>query len=187
MSNGGSRYQLPFLPPEERVDTGSFDNIDANIMGIIFAYLDVRDCITCVTSVCKAWRNFKTLPGLFVDLSDDSVATILKQGHFERKTLKAARVKSLLDWVPNPANVMGLRISTSDSCNPNECKVIIKALAVVKRRAGVDMDLTTLALNGPKIYESVVREAMKNGIGPSLVSLTIADVKDTTGSKMANG
>jgi hypothetical protein len=173
---------------EDRVGTGAFDYIDVNTMGLIFVHLNVRDCITCVTSVCKAWRNFKTLPSLFLDLSDNSLANVHTNEYGgTKKPLKAARVKSLLDWVPNPGNITGLRISTAASCSPNECKAIIKLVADVKTRAGKAVDLTSLVLTGPKIYESVVREAMKKGIGASLTSLTIADVRDTAGSKMGKG
>ena len=96
------------------------------------------------------------------------------------KAMTAAQVLALLEWVPDLSAVTGLHISTRDNCNPNTCKAIIKKLVAAK-------DLTKLVLFGPKIYGSVIAEAIKGGIGPTLTSLTIADVKTSKQTKMSEG
>ena len=101
--------------------------------------------------------------------------------------MTAAQVLALLEWVPDLSAVTGLRISTRDNCNPNTCKAIIKKLVAAKKKAKKSMDLTKLVLFGPKIYGSVIAEAIKGGIGPALTSLTIADVKTTKQTKMSEG
>ena len=59
----------PVKSGPERVNTGAFDNIDAATMLNIFMYLNCKEKYTCVTSVCKGWREFKvTMPSLFLDL-----------------------------------------------------------------------------------------------------------------------
>ena len=53
----------------ERVNTGAFDAIDATTMLNIFMHLNCKEKHTCVTSVCKGWREFKmSMPRLFLDL-----------------------------------------------------------------------------------------------------------------------
>ena len=101
--------------------------------------------------------------------------------------MTAAQVLALLEWVPDLSAVTALRISTRDNCNPNTCKAIIKKLVAAKRKVKKPMDLTKLVLVGPKIYGSVVAEAIKGGIGPTLTSLTIVDVKMTKQTKMGEG
>lgn len=102
--------------------------------------------------------------------------------------MSANQVLSLLDWVPDLSAVTGLRISTRDTCNPNTCKQIVKKLAAAKKNAGVSsMNLRTLILEGPKIYASVVNEAVKNKIGPTLSTLSFVRVKTTKQTKLGEG
>ena len=66
------KKHAPVKTGPERVNTGLFDGIDNALMRNILSHLSCSDKYTCVTSVCKGFRDFKTsLPGLFVDLSDD--------------------------------------------------------------------------------------------------------------------
>ena len=59
----------PVKSGQERVNTGSFDDIDSTIMLNILMYLNCKEKYTCVTSVCKGWREFKaSMPSLFLDL-----------------------------------------------------------------------------------------------------------------------
>jgi len=101
--------------------------------------------------------------------------------------MTAAQVLALLDWVPDMSAVTGLRISTRDSCNPNTCKTIIKKLVAAKKKAKKSMDLEKLVLQGPKIYGSVLAEAIKGGVGPTLTSLALIDTKHTKQTKLAEG
>lgn len=101
--------------------------------------------------------------------------------------MTAAQVLALMDWVPDLSAVTALRISTRDSCNPNTCKAIIKKLVAAKKKAKKSMDLTKLVLVGPKIYGSVVAEAVKGGIGSTLKSLILQDVKYTKQTKLSEG
>ena len=67
-SDGG-----PVKAGRERVNTGLFDGLDTVIMSNILQSLNVKERYLCCTAVAKSWRGFKTgIPGLFVDLSDDS-------------------------------------------------------------------------------------------------------------------
>ena len=101
--------------------------------------------------------------------------------------MTANQVLALMEWVPDLSAVTGLRISTRDSCNPNTCKSILKKLVAAKKKAKKSMDLTKLVLVGPKIYGSVIAEAIKGGIGQTLTSLTIKDVKTTKQTKLGEG
>ena len=59
----------PVKSGPERVNTGAFDSVDSATMMNIFMYLNCKEKYTCVTSVCKGWREFKaTMPSLFLDL-----------------------------------------------------------------------------------------------------------------------
>lgn len=59
----------PVKSGPERVNTGAFDPVDSTTMLNIFMYLNLKEKYTCVTSVCKGWREFKaTMPSLFLDL-----------------------------------------------------------------------------------------------------------------------
>ena len=63
----------PVKAGRERVNTGLFDGLDTVIMANILQGLNVKERYLCCTAVAKSWRGFKTrIPGLFVDLSDDS-------------------------------------------------------------------------------------------------------------------
>lgn len=67
-SDGG-----PVKAGRERVNTGLFDGLDTVIMANILQSLNVKERYLCCTAVAKSWRGFKTrIPGLFVDLSDES-------------------------------------------------------------------------------------------------------------------
>ena len=59
----------PVKSGPERINTGAFDSVDSTTMLNIFMYLNCKEKYTCVTSVCKGWREFKTtMPSLFLDL-----------------------------------------------------------------------------------------------------------------------
>ena len=63
----------PVKAGRERVNTGLFDGLDTVIMANILHGLNVKERYLCCTAVAKSWRGFKkSIPGLFVDLSDDS-------------------------------------------------------------------------------------------------------------------
>jgi len=101
--------------------------------------------------------------------------------------MTAAQVLALLDWVPDLKAVTGLRISTRDSCNANTCKAIIKKLVAAKKKAKAPMNLDKLVLQGPKIYGSVLAEAIKGGVGPTLTSLELIDTKHNKQAKLTEG
>ena len=101
--------------------------------------------------------------------------------------MTASQVLALMEWVPDLSAVTGLRISTRDTCNPNTCKAILKKVVAAKKKAKKSVDLTKLVLVGPKIYGSVLAEGIKGGVGPTLTSLTIREVKTTKQSKMGEG
>ena len=52
-----------------RVGTGFFDAVDDENMRLVLLFLPLQERIPCVTRVCKAWREFKHLPGLWDDLT----------------------------------------------------------------------------------------------------------------------
>ena len=54
---------------QSRVGTGSFDCVDDAVMCNIFGYLPLQDRIVCCTKVCKPWKNYKNLAGLWDDLT----------------------------------------------------------------------------------------------------------------------
>ncbi|KAL7498031.1 hypothetical protein ACHAWT_005986 [Skeletonema menzelii] len=163
----------PVKSGPERVNTGAFDNIDAATMLNIFMYLNCKEKYTCVTSVCKGWREFKvTMPSLFLDLSDNSW-----------RKMTAERTLILMDWVPNLAQITALRIKTQDKCNPNTCKQIIKTLVAAKKKANAPM-ITKLVLHGPKIYGSLIPELIKNEVGKNLTSLIFHSVSVTQKTKL---
>lgn len=47
----------------DRMGTGFFDIFDQSIMQEIFFYCGLLAKIACLTSICKAWRGYKTIPG----------------------------------------------------------------------------------------------------------------------------
>ncbi len=69
-SYGKKKKSIPTVKSgPERVNTGAFDSVDSSTMLNIFMYLNCKEKYTCVTSVCKGWREFKaTMPSLFLDL-----------------------------------------------------------------------------------------------------------------------
>ena len=71
IDSSGKKKQsyTPVKSGPERVNTGAFDPVDSTTMLNIFMYLNCKEKYTCVTSVCKGWREFKaTMPSLFLDL-----------------------------------------------------------------------------------------------------------------------
>jgi len=123
----------------------------------------------------------------FVPLLSFHVVLCDAGDYTKTENMTAAQVLALLEWVPDLSAVTALRISTRDSCNPNTCKAIIKKLLAAKKKAKKSMDLEKLVLQGPKIYASVLAEAVKGQIGPTLKCLAIRDVKTTKQTKMAEG
>ena len=66
------KKHAPVKSGPQRVNTGLFDGVDNALMLNIFSYLKCSERFKCVTEVCKGFRDFRTsMPGLFVDLSDD--------------------------------------------------------------------------------------------------------------------
>lgn len=144
----------------ERINTGSFDAIDSTTMLNILMFLNCKERHTCVTSVCKGWREFKTsMPTLFLDLSDTHGWSV------KGRAMQASQLLELMDWVPNLAAVTALRISTQDKCNPNTCKQIVKKLVAAKKKTKNAPMITKLVLQGPKIYGTLLAELKKAEMG----------------------
>jgi hypothetical protein len=165
----------------ERINTGSFDIVDSTTMLNILTFLNCKERHTCVTSVCKGWREFKTsMPTLFLDLSDTHGWSV------KGRAMQASQLLELMDWVPNLSAVTALRISTQDKCNPNTCKQIVKKLVAAKKKAKNAPMITKLVLQGPKIYGTLLTELKKAEIGKSLTYLRFENVKITAQTKLAN-
>jgi hypothetical protein len=52
-----------------RVGTGSFDAVNDECMRLILFFLPLQERIPCISRVCKAWREYKNLPGLWENLT----------------------------------------------------------------------------------------------------------------------
>jgi len=143
----------------------------------------VFDHVSCLLAV-----GMLSLIGCtFVPLLSFHVVLCDAGDYTKTENMTAAQVLALLEWVPDLSAVTALRISTRDSCNPNTCKAIIKKLLAAKKKAKKSMDLEKLVLQGPKIYASVLAEAVKGSIGPALTSLALLETKHTKQTKLAEG
>jgi hypothetical protein len=89
----------------------------------IFFYCGLLAKIACVTSICKAWRGYKTIPGLFTDLGEHLIAS---------KTVstynKAGFLMDLLDFVPDEFAVESVRVATARSDYHNLCGKVFERL-----------------------------------------------------------
>lgn len=165
----------------ERINWGSFDAVDSSTMLNILMFLNCKERHTCVTSVCKGWREFKTsMPTLFLDLSDTRGWSV------KGRAMKASQLLELMDWVPNLSAVTEICIATQDKCNPNTCKQIVKKLVAAKKKAKNAPMITKLVLQGPKIYGTLLAELKKSEIGKTLTYLRFENVKITAQTKLAN-
>lgn len=54
---------------QSRVGTGLFDSVDDFIMQNILGYLHLQDRVVCCSKICKAWKTYKNLTGLWDDLT----------------------------------------------------------------------------------------------------------------------
>ena len=54
---------------QSRIGTGSFDCVDDSVMQNILGYLPLQDRVVCCTKVCKPWKSYKNLAGLWDDLT----------------------------------------------------------------------------------------------------------------------
>ena len=168
------KTDAPVSVGNTRVGTGIFDVFDENIMREIFSYCGLLSSITCVTAVCKAWRGYKTIPGLFVDLSE-YLATSSKPSTYN----KASFLSSLLDFVPDLLAVEAVRIPTSKSDDHNFLKRIFKHLGELKIQAAKQsktFHLKKLVLQGTKLSPTVMARLSTSGICSSLTSLIFDDV-----------
>lgn len=162
---------------QDRVGTGSFNELDASIVREIFSYCGLLDKITCVTSVCRAWRGYKSIPGLFTDLSE-RLATSRKPSIYNH----ASFFCSLLDFVPDLASVEAMRMATSKSDDHNLLNKIFKRLGALKSEAekqGTTFHLKKLVLQGAKLSPTVMTRLSASGICGSLTSLVFDDVYDS--------
>lgn len=168
------KTEAPIRIGNERVGTGSFDSLDQSIMRQIFSYCGLRGKITCVTRVCKAWRAYKEIPGLFTDLSE-KLAVSRRASIFN----KAAFLDNLLDFVPDETAVEAVRMATSKSDDHNLCNAIFKRLGALKKKAekeGTPFHLKKLVLQGEKLSPTVIKRLAASGICSSLTSLVFEDV-----------
>lgn len=164
----------PVAKGSDRVGTGLFDMLDQSIMQQVFSYCGLHTKITCVTSVCKAWRGYKTIPGLFTDLSEK----LVKSGKVSVFN-KAKFLMDLLDFVPDETTIEAVRLPTARSDDHNFCGKIFKRLGQIKKdveKGKKPFRLTTLVLQGEKLSLTVLKKLVASGICSSLTSLTFDDV-----------
>ena len=169
------------------INTEGWSGIPSDVMRDVLGRLNLRDKVVCVSKVCRAWKAFKTTPGLFVDLSDDSGPPTAKA--FDK----------LLKWVPDVKSVTGVRVATTDRCGymsvctalseieqahrSAESRALIKE-AVLNGRldeiAGTQHEspafyrIKKLVLTGPKINDALLHGS--NGLGHALQILRIDNV-----------
>lgn len=158
----------------DRMGTGVFDMLDQSVMREIFSYCGLLTKIACVSSICKAWRGYKNIPGLFTDLSEHLVAS---------KTIstynKAGFLMDLLDFVPDEFAVESLRLATARSDDHNFCGKVFKRLGQLKKdaeKSGQVFHLKKIVLQGEKLSLTVLKKLVASGICSSLSSLEFDDV-----------
>ena len=96
------------------INTEGWAGIPSDVMRDVLGRLNLRDKVVCVSKVCRAWNAFKTVPGLFADLTDGS-------GPSSIKTLN-----DLYDWHPDLTAVTGLRIATTAGCQKRDAAYALK-------------------------------------------------------------
>ena len=169
------------------INTEGWAGIPSDVMRDVLGRLNLRDKVVCVSKVCRAWNAFKTIPGLFVDLSDDSGPPT------------ANDLDKLLKWVPDAKSVTGVRVATTEGCGYFSACTALSEIEAAHRSAesralleeavlnGSLDDLTAthhespayygmkkLVLTGPKI-NAVLLHGM-NGLGCALQILRIDNV-----------
>lgn len=164
----------PVSKGNDRVGTGSFNLVDQSLMREIFSYCGLLDKIACVTCVCKAWRGYKTIPGLFTDLSEKLVKSSKVSTYNHAKFLM-----DLLDFVPDESAIEAVRLATARSDDHNFCGKIFVRLGKIKtdaKKAGRPFHLKKLVLQGEKLSLTVLKKLVASGMCSSLTSLVFDDV-----------
>ena len=87
------------------INTEGWAGIPSDVMRDVLGRLNLRDKVVCVSKVCRAWNAFKTTPGLFADLTDESGPSSISAFH------------QLVEWIPNVKSVTGFRIATTKGCD----------------------------------------------------------------------
>lgn len=108
MKSKGEKFDISSGP--SRMNTGAFDCIDDSIMGVILSGLSFTERVQAVTSVCKAWIEFKdSMPFLWTSLS---WKVFNPDG---RRKNRAVDIAQAISFIPNLQDLTEMRlISTKE-------------------------------------------------------------------------
>lgn len=142
MKSKGEKFDISSGP--SRMNTGAFDCIDDNIMGFILSGLSFTERVLAVTSVCKAWIEFKdTMPFLCTSLSWN-----IFNPDGRRKKHRAIDIAEAIRFIPNLQDLTEMRL-ISNKEDMKQGNAIMKLLLADTKK--VTPRLRRVELQGGKI------------------------------------
>lgn len=150
MKSKGEKFDISSGP--SRMNTGAFDCIDDSIMGVILSGLSFPERVQAVTSVCKAWMEFKdTMPFLWTSLSWK-----MFNPDGRRKNHRAIDIAEAIRFIPNLQDLTEMRLVSTkeDGAQGNAIMKLLLAKKVTPR-------LRRVELHGGKINITAINSLAK--------------------------
>ena len=150
MKSKGEKFDISSGP--SRINTGAFDRIDDSVMGVILSGLSFTERVLAVTSVCKAWIEFKdTMPFLWTSLSWK-----MFNPDGRRKKHRAIDIAEAIRFIPNLQDLTEMRL-LSNKEDMKQGNAIMKLLLAKK----VTPRLRRVELQGDKINITSINSLAK--------------------------
>ena len=150
MKSKGEKFDIISGP--SRMNTGAFDCIDDSIMGGILSGLSFTERVQAVTSVCKAWIEFKdSMPFLWTSLSWK-----MFNPDGRRKRHRAMDITEAIRFIPNLQDLTEMRLVSTkeDGAQGNAIMKLLLAKKVAPR-------LRRVELQGAKINITAINSLAK--------------------------
>ena len=150
MKSKGEKFDIISGP--SRMNTGAFDCIDDSIMGGILSGLSFTERVQAVTSVCKAWIEFKdSMPFLWTSLSWK-----IFNPDGRRKKHRAMDITEAIRFIPNLQDLTEMRLVSTkeDGAQGNAIMKLLLAKKVAPR-------LRRVELQGAKINITAINSLAK--------------------------
>jgi hypothetical protein len=146
---------LKITKSHSRTNTGSFDIIDDEIMGMILMNLDVKTRVMMCNSICTGWRSFSESMPFLWNLTIDNV---LSFPQYYYRYIDPQLIMKILRWIPKEIPLKSV-VFTSNKDSGAKGRDITTCLLQNKHKLD---ELKRVDFNGPKLNTVFLKGFVKN-------------------------